>query len=80
MGPLGALVVAIKEGLRASTSLAGSLSGLPTRATNAFLRGCYRLDGDRSRAALGLSYVGATVATILFAAIVILAIAAAVVV
>lgn len=79
MGPLGALVVAIKEGLGASTSLAGSLSGLPTRATIAFLRGCYRLDGERSRAALGLSYVGATVATLVFAVIVVLALAAAVV-
>ncbi len=76
MGPLGAVVVACKEGLAAAAELAGALSGLPTRATNAFLRGCYRLDGDRSRAALGVSYVGATVATLLFAVAILVAVTA----
>jgi hypothetical protein len=76
MGPLGALVVAIKEGLRSAFGLADSLSGLPTRATNAFLCGCYRLEGDRARAALAVSYVGATLATLSFAVIVLVAIAA----
>ena len=80
MGPLGAIVVALKEGLRASTALATSLSGLPTRATEAFLRGCYRLDGDRARSALGTSYVGATVATLVFAVIVLVALTALVLV
>lgn len=78
MGPLGALVVALKEGLHASVGLLGALSGLPTRATNAFLRGCYRLDGERSRRALTLSYAVAAVATLLFAIIVVLAFAAVV--
>lgn len=76
MGPLGAVIVAFKEGLRSSMGLAGSLSGLPTRATNAFLRGCYRLEGDRARAALSTSYVGATIATLLFAFVVLAAITA----
>ena len=76
MGPLGAIVVAMKEGLRPSISLASSLSGLPTRAAYAFLLGCYRLDGDRARQALGTSYVGATVATLLFAVVVLVAITA----
>lgn len=76
MGPLGAIVVALKEGLGAAAELAGALSGLPTRATNAFLRGCYRLDGERSRAALGVSYAGATVATLLFAVAILVAITA----
>ena len=80
MGPLGAVVVALKEGLHASASLASALSGLPTRATQAFLRGCYRLDGDRARSALGTSYVGATVATLVFAVIVLVALTALVLV
>lgn len=75
MGPLGAVVVAFKEGLGAATDLAGALSGLPTRATLAFLRGGYRLDGGPARRALGTSYVGATVATLLFAVVVLVAIA-----
>jgi hypothetical protein len=74
MGPLGAVIVAVKEGLKSALALTSSLSGLPTRSTNAFVRGCYRLDGDRARQALGTSYVGATLATILFAVIVLAAI------
>jgi hypothetical protein len=73
MGPLGAIVVAIKEGARAALHLSSALSGLPTRATNAFLRGCYRLEGERARSALGTSYVGATVATLVFAFVVLVA-------
>lgn len=76
MGPLGAVVVAAKEGLRASASLASSLSGLPTRATLAFLRGCYRVDGDRATSALRASYVGATAATLSFAVLVLVALTA----
>ncbi|HVH45727.1 MAG TPA: hypothetical protein VM925_25410 [Labilithrix sp.] len=76
MGPLGALIVAVKEGLGASAGLAGSFSGLPTRATISFLRGCYHLDGDRARRALGTSYIGATLATLLFAVLVLVAITA----
>jgi hypothetical protein len=76
MGPLGAIVVAFKEGLRSSMNLAGSLSGLPTRATIAFLRGCYRLEGERARGALATSYVGATIATLLFAGFVLVGVVA----
>ena len=76
MGPLGAIVVAVKEGVGPAMSLAGTLSGLPTRATNAFLRGCYRLDGEGARRALGASYVGATVATLAFALVVLVALTA----
>ncbi|MBX3231895.1 MAG: hypothetical protein KIT84_12015 [Labilithrix sp.] len=76
MGPIGAIVVAIKEGIRPALDLAGSLSGLPTRATKAFLRGCYRLEGERANKALGTSYVGATVATIVFAFLVLAAVIA----
>ena len=76
MGPLGAVVVAFKEGGRAALELTSSLSGMPTRATRAFLRGCYRLDGERAQRALGTSYVGAAVATVLFSFLVLAALAA----
>lgn len=76
MGPLGAIVVAFKEGPRAALGLAGALSGLPTRATLSFLRGCYGLDGARARAALSASYVGAAAATLLFAFVVLAALVA----
>jgi hypothetical protein len=78
MGPIGAAVVAVKEGARAALSLASDLSGLPTQATRAFLHGCYRLEGDRARKALGTSYVGAAVATLLFTVIVLVAVVAVV--
>jgi hypothetical protein len=67
MGPIGAIVVALKEGMSAALSLASDLAGMPTRATKAFLRGCYRLDGDKAARALGTSYVGAAIATVAFA-------------
>jgi len=76
MGPVGGVVVAIKEGARAAFELPAALSGLPTRATKAFLRGCYRLEGDRAKKALGTSYVGATVATLFFSVLVLVAIVA----
>jgi hypothetical protein len=78
MTPLGALIVALKEGAGAALGLSRALSGLPTRATTAFLRGCYRLEGERARRSLRASYVGASLATIAFAAIVIVAVAAAI--
>jgi hypothetical protein len=76
MGPIGAVVVALKEGFGASLNLASALSGLPTRATNAFLRGCYHLEGERAKKALGTSYVGATAATLVFALVLIVGLVA----
>lgn len=76
MGPIGLIGVALKEGLHASAQLPSSLSGLGTRATTAFLRGCYRLDGERAKRALFVSYIGATAAVLAFALIVCVAIVA----
>lgn len=64
IGPLGAVVLAAKEGASAALSLTSLGAGLPTRATNAFLRGAYHLDGEEARRALGTSYVGAVAATL----------------
>ena len=74
IGPLGAVVRAVKEGAAAALSLTGLGAGLPTRATNAFLRGCYHLAGEEARRALGTSYVGAVIATLLGAFLVLAAI------
>ncbi len=71
--PIGAIVVAFKEGIRAMFGLTGLLSGLPTRSTNAFLRGCYRLDGQPAKKALGTSYVGAALVTGFFALLLLVA-------
>lgn len=78
MGPIGAVVVAVNEGVRASLGLASSFSGLPTRATNAFLRGCYRMEGERARRALAISHAGAAIATLGFVLVFCAAIAAVV--
>jgi hypothetical protein len=74
IGPIGGVVVAFKEGLSASLEIMTVASGLPTRATRAFLRGCYRLEGDRAKNALGTSYVGAVAATLVGAAVILVAI------
>jgi hypothetical protein len=63
IGPLGVVVVAVKEGLRASLSIAGIGVGLPGRSARAFLRGCYRLEGRSAQPALRASYAAAVVAT-----------------
>ena len=63
IGPLGALVVAAKEGLSAASSVVTVGIGLPARSARAFLRGCYRLEGAAAEPALRASYVAAAVAT-----------------
>jgi hypothetical protein len=77
IGPLGVLVVALKEGARAAVSIAGVGLGLPGRSALAFLRGCYRLDGRAAGPALRASYVAAAIATVVGATVVMAALAAA---
>ena len=64
MGPLGVIVVALKEGAKAAAGLVESAS-VPSRATRAFLRGCYRLEGERSRKAEATATAGVIAATAL---------------
>lgn len=64
IGPLGALVVAIKEGLRASFKVLTVAVGLPGRSARAFLRGAYRLEGAAADPPLRASYTAAVIATI----------------
>ena len=76
IGPLGALLIALKEGAKNTLEILNLGSGLPTRATKAFLRGCYRLEGARAKNALGTSYVGAALATVIGALFIFAALAA----
>jgi hypothetical protein len=63
IGPLGAMVVAWKEGVRPALSIVALSIGLPGRSARAFLRGCYGLDGRAAGPALRASYVAAVIAT-----------------
>ena len=64
------MLLAAKEAAKATLDILNLGSGLPTRATKAFLRGCYRLEGERAKSALGTSYVGAALATIVGALVI----------
>jgi hypothetical protein len=49
---------------------------LPTRSARAFLRGAYRLDGEKAAKALLASYVGAVLATLFAASVCVAAVLA----
>ena len=71
IGPVGAIVVAAKEGIRAALGLFSMTVGLPTRSARAFLRGCYQLQGRDADRAVSTSYVAAAVVTLLGAVVII---------
>jgi hypothetical protein len=77
VGPLGLVVLALREGVRKAISISILGMDLPRRSAQAFLRGCYRLDGAAAEPALRASYVGAAVATVLGAVLFIAGVAAA---
>lgn len=64
IGPLGAIVVVVKEGITKSLELLTVALGLPTRSARAFLRGAYRLEGKAAEPSLRASYAAAVIATI----------------
>jgi hypothetical protein len=64
IGPVGAVVVALKDGLKSSLYLASAAVSLPSRSARAFLRGAYRLDGRRQEGPLRASYIAAVIATL----------------
>jgi hypothetical protein len=78
VGPLGAIVLAVREGPAAALSLGTAGMGLPTRSAHAFLRGCYGLAGDRARPAMRAGYAAAIVVTLIGAAFVVAVIISAV--
>ncbi|HXN33969.1 MAG TPA: hypothetical protein VN894_19010 [Polyangiaceae bacterium] len=63
IGPLGALVVGVKEGASGAVSVAVVGVGLPGRSARAFLRGCYCLEGKAAGPAMRASWVAAALAT-----------------
>jgi hypothetical protein len=63
LGPIGLLVLLFKQGPKGTSALFSGAAGLPTRATEAFLQGHYRLHGENVRTAVRTSYVGAFLAT-----------------
>ena len=71
VGPAGACMLAYKEGLTAAIGITRLASGLPTRSATAFLRGVYGLDPAKTRVALVSSYVGAVVATLVAAVVIV---------
>ena len=68
VGPLGAIVLAFSDGPRAAMGMLARAAGLPTRATRAFLKNAYRLEGEGAARALRVSYWGAGLATVFAAA------------
>ena len=75
MGPLGAIVVTLKEGVAAGIGVLDLVS-VPGRATRAFLRGCYRLEGERATKALASATTGVVLSTLLGVFVVIAALIA----
>lgn len=74
MGPFGAIAAWITEGRHAAMDVVAlAAGGVPSRATKAFLRGAYGLDGDRAKHALRTSYLGAAIATLVGAFVVLAA-------
>jgi hypothetical protein len=74
LGPIGALVMALREGPRAALRIASVSVGLPRRSARAFLRGCYHLEGKAAEPALRASLIAAIAATVTGAVITIVTI------
>ena len=80
LGPVGFVVTLLREGPAKAFGIARLASRLPRRSSLAFLRGAYRLDEERAKPALYASYIGAAVATLVCAVIILGGIVAALVV
>ena len=76
IGPAGAVVVALTEGLAPALSLVRAGIGLPGRSARAFLRGAYQLYGAGADRAMRVSYVTAVVASLLSALVILAAVVA----
>jgi hypothetical protein len=71
IGPFGALVLAVKEGLAAAAMVGKLGGGLPTRSAKAFVRCTYGLNAEQTKIALTSSYIAAVVATLIAAFVVV---------
>jgi hypothetical protein len=63
IGPLGAIVVALKEGVGSMFALASLAADVPSKATKAFLRGCYRVEGERAKSANAIAFTSTVLIT-----------------
>jgi hypothetical protein len=77
LGPVGFFVLLFKEGPKAALNIGRVAIRLPTRSSLAFLRGTYHIDADHAKPALQSSYIGAALATVACALVIITAIIAA---
>jgi hypothetical protein len=64
LGPIGFVVLLLREGPGAAFGLPLLARRLPTRSSIAFLRGAYRVEENQAKPALAASYAGAALATI----------------
>jgi hypothetical protein len=76
IGPVGALVLGLRNGAQAALGVSQLAVGLPVRSARAFLRGAYGLDGESAQKAIRTSHVAAVVVTLLGAIAILAAIAA----
>jgi hypothetical protein len=79
LGPVGFFVLLFKEGPKAAFGITRIAMRLPTRSSLAFLRGAYHIDADQAKPALQTSYIGAALATVVCALVIITAVIAALV-
>lgn len=70
VGPLGFVALLVKDGARAAFGLGAAVTGLPTKAALAFLRGAHHLEGERAKPALHASWLAAAIATLACALVV----------
>jgi hypothetical protein len=70
LGPMGAVILAFKEGIGSSVRMLGLGVGLPGRCTRAFLRGGYALEGERANRANRSASFAAVVSTIVGAVVI----------
>jgi hypothetical protein len=75
VGPVGALILGVSEGVWAALGVTRLAVGLPGRSARAFLRGAYGLDGAAASRAMRTSHVTAIVATTLGALVILSGIA-----
>ena len=77
LGPVGALVVLIKEGTKAFRELADVAQTLPGKSARAFLRGAYGLSGDSAKKPLRASFIASGLSILVAVVVTVVAIAAA---
>jgi len=76
LGPIGAVIVTIQDGLKGFAELTQIAGSLPGTSARAFLKGAYGLQGDRATSSLRWSFIASALA-ISFAVFVTVAVIAA---